>query len=49
MTTVESLSGGRLFFFADDSIDSSERHTDLTSIFGFQSLYRMLRQILPSE
>ena len=45
MTTVESLSGGRLFFFADDSMESSERHSDLTSIFGFQSLYKMLRQI----
>ena len=29
MTTVESLSGGRDFFLADDIIDWSDRQTDL--------------------
>ena len=38
MTTVESLSGGRFFFFADESIERSDREIDFASCSGFQSL-----------
>ena len=39
MTTVESLSGGRFFFLADESIESNERHTLFTSSWGLQLRY----------